>query len=194
MFLKSSVLELLLLITGIVVFISIYRSGSHLINRIKNNSLRNVVNTCFLLLVILTIIINTKLFAFEIYRIPSISMENTLFPGDIILVDKLKYGARLPRSPFEIPWVNLVFYFNDNSKKRINENWWSYKRLKGVEKVKQGDVFVFNSVSNKNDILVKRCVAVAGDTLNIKNAKIYTNNKLYSSLYFEKNNYKFVYP
>lgn len=191
MFSISSILELLIIITGIIVFIFIYRNGFYLINKIKNNILRYVVNTSFLLLIILTIIISIKLFAFDIYKIHSVSMENTLFPEDIILVDKLKYGAKLPRSPFEIPWVNLVFYFNDNAKKRIKENWWSYKRLNGIEKVKQGDVFVFNSVSNKNDILVKRCVAVAGDTLNIKNAKIYTNNKLYSSLDFEKNNYKF---
>jgi len=119
-------------------------------------------------------------------------MENTLFPEDIILVDKLKYGARLPRSPFEIPWVNLVFYFNDNAKKRIKGNRWTYKRISGLEKIKQGDVFVFNSVSNKYNILVKRCVALAGDTLNIKNGRIYTNNKLFTSSNSEKNNYKFI--
>lgn len=191
MFFISSVLELLLLITGSIVFIYIYRKGFCLINKIKNNILRNIVNTCFLLLFILTTIISTKLIVFDIYKIPSVSMENTLFPDDIILVDKLKYGARLPRSPYEIPWVNLVFYFNDNGKKRIKENWWAYKRISGLEKIKQGDVFVFNSVSNKNNILVKRCVALAGDTLNIKSAKVYTNNKLYLSNGFEKNNYKF---
>lgn len=118
-------------------------------------------------------------------------MANTLFPEDIILVDKLKYGPRLPRTPFEIPYVNIFFYLNDNAKKRIKENWWTYRRISGLEKIKQGDIFVFNSVSNKNDILVKRCIALAGDTLNIKNAKVYTNNKLYLSPDFEKNNYKF---
>tara|TARA_R110001583_G_C5632991_1_gene407200 strand:- start:170 stop:1300 length:1131 start_codon:yes stop_codon:yes gene_type:complete len=186
-----SVLELLLLFTGIIVFIFIYRSGFCLINKVKNKILRNLINSFFWLLFILTIIISTKLYALDIYKIPSISMENTLFPEDIILVDKIKYGARLPRSPFEIPWVNLVFYFNDDAKKRIKENWWSYKRISGLEKIKQGDVFVFNSVSDENDILVKRCVALAGDTLNIKNAKVYTNNKVYSSNDFEKNNYNF---
>lgn len=191
MFFRSSTLELLLLITGIIIFIFVYRIGLHLINKIKKNILRKVINTYFLLLFILIIIIITKLFVLDIYKIPSVSMENTLFPEDIILVDKLKYGARTPRSPFEIPWVNLVLYFNENAKKRIKEDRWAYKRITGLEKIKQGDVFVFNSVSNKNDILVKRCVALAGDTLNIKNAKVYTNNKLYLSPDFEKNNYKF---
>ncbi|AMC11877.1 hypothetical protein Lupro_11640 [Lutibacter profundi] len=187
----SSVLELLLLITGSIVFIYIYRTGFYIINKIKNNIVRNVVNTCFLLLFILTTIVSIKLVAFDIYKIPSVSMENTLFPDDIILVDKLKYGARLPRSPYEIPWVNLVFYFNDNGGKRIKENWWTYKRISGLEKIKRGDVFVFNTVSNKYDILVKRCVALAGDTLNIRNGRIYTNNKLFNSLDSEKNNYNF---
>ncbi len=191
MFFKSSVLELLLLITGFVVFIFIYKYGFHLINKIKNNILRSIFNICFLLLFILTIIINIKLFVFDIYRIPSVSMENTLFPEDIILVDKLKYGARLPRSPYEIPWVNIAFYFNENAKKRIKENWWTYKRIPGLEKIEIGDIFVFNAVSNKNDILVKRCVALAGDTLNIKDGRIYTNNKLFNFSDFEKNNYKF---
>lgn len=191
MFFRSSVLELLLFITGIIVFILIFRNGFHIINKIKSNILRKVVNTCFLLIFILIITINAKLFAFDIYKIPSSSMGNTLFPDDIILVDKLKYGARLPRSPFDIPWVNLVFYFNDNAKKRIKENWWKYKRINGIGKVKQGDVIVFNSVSSKYNILVKRCVAIPGDTLTIENAKIYTNNKLYQSLDSEKNNYNF---
>jgi signal peptidase I len=191
MFDRYLIIESLILLTGIFVFIFIYRNGFNLISRIKNKILKNVVNTCFLLLFIFTIIISTKLVAFDIYRIPSVSMENTLFPEDIILVDKLKYGARLPRSPFEIPWVNLVFYFNDTAKKRIKENWWGYKRIIGLEKIKQGDVFVFNSVSSKNNILVKRCVALAGDTLHIINAKIITNNELFSSYDSEKNNYKF---
>lgn len=191
MFLISSVLELLLLILGIIIFIFIYKSGIHLINKIKNKILRNLINTCFLLLFILTIIISTKLFAFDIYKIPSVSMENTLYPEDIILVNKIKYGAKLPCSPYEIPWVNLVFYLNDKRKKTLKENLWPYKRISGLEKIKQGDVFVFNSVSNENDILVKRCVALAGDTIKIENAKVYTNNKLYLSNDFEKNNYKF---
>lgn len=56
-------------------------------------------------------------------------MENLLYPGDVIVVNKLEYGPRLPRSPFEIPWINLAFYMNKEARSRIKENWWDYYRL-----------------------------------------------------------------
>ena len=119
-------------------------------------------------------------------------MNNTLYTNDVIMVNKLKYGPKLPRSPFEIPWVNIAFYFNDNAKERIKENWWDYKRLSGTTTIKQGDVFVFSSTWNKNFTLVKRCVALPGDTLEIKNAEIHTNSTRFIDPNTVKNNYIFV--
>lgn len=139
----------------------------------------------------LIVIVSIKLFVFDIFKIPSSSMENILFSDDVILVNKLNYGARLPRSPFDIPWINIAFYFNDNAKNRTKENWWAYKRLSGTSTIKQGDIFVFNSTWDKNYILVKRCIALPGDILKIKNASIYTNNRLFISPDTEKNNYTF---
>ncbi len=133
----------------------------------------------FISIFFLTIVLSIKIFAFNIFKIPSSSMENQLFSNDIILVNKLTYGPRLPRSPFDIPWVNIAFYFNNNAKKRIKENWWPYKRLSGTTSIKQGEVMVFNSTWDKNFILVKRCMALPGDTLILKNAKVFTNNKLF---------------
>lgn len=118
-------------------------------------------------------------------------MENMLFTEDVILVNKLKYGPRLPRSPFDIPWVNIAFYFNKNAKKRINDNWWGYKRLSGTTTIKQGDIFVFNSTWKKEFVLVKRCLALPSDRLHIKDGKIYTNNNLFTEPNSVKNNYKF---
>lgn len=150
------------------------------------------VKIFFILLFIFFISISIKLFALDVFKVPSSSMENMMFPNDIILVNKLKYGSRLPRSPFDIPWVNIAFYFNDNAKKRIKEDWWDYKRLPGTSTIKQGDVFVFNSVWSKDYILVKRCVALPGDILRIKDGGVYTNNKLFASPNTAKNNYKFI--
>ncbi|WP_155960712.1 signal peptidase I [Flavobacterium daejeonense] len=153
--------------------------------------MKKTVKPVILFLVILSLVIIIRLLVFDIYKIPSSSMENLLYPGDVIVINKLEYGPRLPRSPFDIPWINIAFYFNDKAKKRIKEDWWDYKRVSGTSTIKQGDIFVFNSTWNKNYILVKRCVALPGDTLNIKNAAIYTNNKLFASPDTEKNNYKF---
>ena len=59
---------------------------------------------------IFIVAISARIFLIEIFAIPSGSMENTLLPGDKILVNKLSYGPRMPYSPYEIPWVNLFWF------------------------------------------------------------------------------------
>lgn len=179
------------LIITIVVFILIYKIAFRFISLIKNVFLRKMVKGIFLFVFLLAATIGIKLLAFDIYKIPSSSMENLLYPEDVIVVNKLDYGPRLPRSPFEIPWVNLGFYMNKNARARMKEIWWDYKRLLGTSTIKQGDVFVFNSVWNKDYILIKRCTALPGDTLRIKDGDVYTNRNLFASANTEKNNYKF---
>lgn len=158
---------------------------------IQQTLFKRVVKYSFIFIIFIVVIINLKLIAFDIFKIPSSSMENTLFPNDVIVVNKLKYGPRLPRSPFDIPLVNMAYYFNDTARKRIKEYWWPYKRLSGMTTIKQGDVMVFNSTWRKDFILVKRCVALPGDTLNIKDTKIYTNNNLFTEPNAVRKNYKF---
>ena len=153
--------------------------------------LRKVLSTfCFFFLV-LVVIASIRLSIYDVYKIPSQSMENELFTNDVIVVNKLKYGPRLPRSPFDIPLVNIPFYFNDNAVKRINENWWPYKRLSGTTNIKQGDIFVFNSTWKKSFILVKRCIALPGDTLRINDAAVSTNRINYKEPKTVKKKYKF---
>ncbi|TKG93342.1 S26 family signal peptidase, partial [Puteibacter caeruleilacunae] len=77
--------------------------------------------------------IAVRVFLLEIYGIPSESMEDTLLVGDKIVVSKLNYGPRLPQSPFEIPWINVLFYFNKDARARINDKWWGYDRLTGLD-------------------------------------------------------------
>lgn len=129
----------------------------------------------FILLSLLFALIIIRLLIFDIFKIPSSSMENTLFPKDIIIVTKLKYGPKLPRSPFDIPLLNIVFYFSKNAKARIKENWWSYKRLSGYTSIKNGDILVYENF-RKNYFFVKRCVGIPSDTLYIKNGSVYINN------------------
>jgi signal peptidase I len=106
-------------------------------------------------------------------------MRSTLLPNDIIVVNKLKYGPRLPRSPLEIPIISRAYYFNENVRKKIRDYWWPYKRLSGTDSIKKGDIVVFNSISKKNFFLVKRCVAISGDTLNIKDGIVYNNGEIF---------------
>ena len=98
---------------------------------------------------------------FTTFTIPSDSMAPTLQAGDRILVNKWIMGTRI----FNI-WDAL-----EGKEVKIH-------RLPGVGKVKRNDVLVFNfPYPAKKDSLamdvmlyyVKRCIALPGDTLEIRN-------------------------
>lgn len=131
-----------------------------------------------------------RVFFFEIFAVPSSSMENMLQPGDKILVSKLSYGPRMPASPFEIPWINLVFYLNKEARAAIDSTWYDYKRLNGIGRIKRNNVVVFNLTDNKDSYFVKRCVGLPGETLAIKDGDIYINDKVISSPESVKRKYR----
>jgi len=85
-----------------------------------------------------------RVFLFEAYSIPTSSMEKTLCVGDYIMVSKLRYGPRLPMTPFNIPFTHnsMPFYKNKNS--FISTVQLPYRRLKGINQIKRYDVVVFN--------------------------------------------------
>lgn len=116
-------------------------------------------------------------------------MEQTLFSRDVIWVNKLKYGPRLPRSPYEIPWVNIMLYLNGNSREITKKDDWKYKRLSGTTKIKNGDVLVFD-MFDENMIIVKRCMGIAGDTLKIIDGNVTINRKLFNPSKNISNTYK----
>ncbi len=120
-----------------------------------------------------------RVFFIEIFSIPSGSMEDTLITGDKILVNKLTYGPELPRSPFEIPWINLFFYMNKEARADMDSLWWDSKRLSGYSRIKRGDVMVFRHPTwgRRDNYFVKRCVGLPGDLLQIKDADLKINGE-----------------
>jgi signal peptidase I len=160
-----------------------------------------------------------QLYWFQMFVIPTGSMESTLMTGDYILVNKVAYGPRVPMTPLSFPFVHNTMPLNPE-KASFTTAWQrDYRRLKGNDQVKRGDVVVFNFpegdtvvmempamsyyellrmdefgatpaqrrkhiVDNytiavrpldKKENYIKRCVAVAGDSLVVNDGVVYTN-------------------
>jgi len=122
-----------LFLLGISVFLF---GGLGIPGKMKHYKWLRALGTFFLVFVLAILF---RVFFAEIFAIPSGSMEDTLVPGDKVLVNKLVYGPRLPASPYDIPWVNLVWYLKADAGTNIDSVYWRYRRLKGFSTVKRGD-------------------------------------------------------
>ena len=110
---------------------------------------------------ILAIILRT--FLIQAYKIPSGSMEPTLLIGDHIMVNKIRYGLRMPDSLFglnplagEIPYGHYLFHFAS---------------------VHRGDVVVFVFPQDPTKDFIKRVIGVGGDTVQVKNGQVYPQRR-----------------
>ena len=73
-----------------------------------------------------------RIFLFQVYTVPTDSMNNTYVEGDKVVVNKLAYGARLPITP-------LSFHIG-NTKKYVDWITIPYLRIKGYSDIKNNDV------------------------------------------------------
>jgi signal peptidase I len=135
-----------------------------------------------ILLAFATIII-IRVFFFEAFTIPSPSMEKSLLTGDYVLVSKVSYGPRVPITLFSLPFAHQRMPFTENTRSYLDWIQLPYKRLFGTPDVKRNDVLVFNYPMEEEHPIdqrtyyIKRCVAIAGDTLEIRNGQVYINNQ-----------------
>ncbi len=109
-----------------------------------------------------------KTFVIEAYTIPTGSMEDTLLPGDFLLVTKFTHGATTPRN---IPFTNIALPY------------YQFPRLK---EIKRGDIIVFEYPGDRDELrheeimnYVKRCVGLPGDTIQIVDKILYVNGELF---------------
>lgn len=124
----------------------------------------------------------------EAYTIPTPSMENSLLVGDFLFVSKFHYGTRTTTTPLQVPLTHQKIWFT-NIPSYLEWIKLPQYRLPGFTSVKRNDVVVFNvppkglneNIDYPIDLktnYIKRCVAVAGDTLVIKDRQVYTNGEL----------------
>jgi signal peptidase I len=119
------------------------------------------VKTIFFAILVVMVINGLALASFVV---PTGSMENTVMTGDFLFVNKFKYG---PTTPQVIPFINVPLPF--------------YK-FPAPSEPKKGDVIVFIFPGYRDEVkssefqyYLKRCIATAGDTLQVKKNIVYVN-------------------
>lgn len=127
-----------------------------------------------------------RTFFIEAYTIPTGSMEKSLKVGDFLFVSKANYGARLPITPVAFPLVHHSMPII-GTKAYWDGVQWKYRRLPGFSEIKRNDAVVFNwpmeadepynRPVDKRENYIKRCLAIAGDTLKIINSQVFVNGK-----------------
>ena len=130
---------------------------------------------------------------FQPFVIPTSSLEKTLLVGDFLIVSKVHYGARIPMTTIAAPMVHDTLPLL-NVKSYLPKLELPYMRIPGFEKIERNDIVVFNwpvdtmmnmyytdkyyyKPIDKKTNYVKRCVAVAGDTLEVIDGYVHINGK-----------------
>ncbi|HJW73884.1 MAG TPA: signal peptidase I [Geothrix sp.] len=98
----------------------------------------------------MVLILFFKTFVGQQFKIPSASMRNTLMIGDHLLANKFIFATP------QWSWEESLF------------------PMRGV---KRGDIIVFRYPLDRDQDYVKRCVALAGDTVEMRNKRLYINGK-----------------
>jgi len=101
-----------------------------------------LVGTTFVLFLIL------RTFLLQSFFITSGSMEPTLLPGDVLMVSKASYGAKIPGTSLRLP---------------------------GWDEPSRGEVVIFRPEHDPETDVVKRVIGVPGDTLEMRDRQLYLN-------------------
>jgi len=85
-----------------------------------------------------------RMFIFEMYTIPTSSMEKSLLVGDFLLVSKVSYGPKVPNTPISFPFVHHTLPLTNDTKSFLEWIKLPYYRFPGFTTIKHEDVVVFN--------------------------------------------------
>jgi signal peptidase I len=123
-------------------------------NPIKKNKVKSKIQEyieAIIIAIMIALVVRT--FIIQAYKIPSESMKPTLLIGDHILVNKFIYGVKIP-------------YFR--------------KVLFPITNPQRDDIVVFIYPNDRSKDFIKRVIGLGGDTIEIKNKKMFINGKEHS--------------
>ena len=121
--------------------------------------------------------------AVEAYVIPSESMEHSLLVGDYLFVSKLHYGPITPQTPLQVPLTHQTVPILGGVPSYSDLIQLPTYRFPGFSSVQRNDVVVFHvpheqqRPADLRTFLIKRCIAVAGDTLVIRHGQVFLNGQ-----------------
>lgn len=98
------------------------------------------------------------IFVFQMYVIPTSSMEKSLLVGDYLYVSKVTYGPQIPNTPLSFPFVHHTMPFSQTKKSFSEAIKWPYHRLKGLKQIERNDVVVFNFPAGDTVLLENQSV------------------------------------
>lgn len=129
----------------ITKFFSMYVLVYHKRARARSGTYKVIAEWVEAILFAVVVASIVHILVFQMYVIPSPSMEKSLLVGDYLYVSKLTYGPKMPNTPLSLPLVHNTMPFSKSGAKSYFEAIRRpYKRLAGLKPVKRGDVVVFN--------------------------------------------------
>ncbi len=176
-----------------IYYINYTQNVSHIPDRslVSTTKGGDTVSSLLFAVVVATLV---HTYVIQPYTIPSSSLEKSLLIGDFLFVSKFHYGARTPMTTVAAPMVHDTIPV---IKTKSYSTWpqLPYFRFPGFQKIKNNDIVVFNwprdtlfnmylpadkrydKPIDKKTNYVKRCVGIAGDSLQVKDGIVFINGK-----------------
>ena len=119
----------------------------------------------------LVVMLIVRTLIFDLFRIPTPSMEKSLLVGDYLFVSKLHYGTRTPLT-IGVPFTQIYL-------KGIRL---PHTRFPGFSEVERGDAIVFNFPPEGKPVdrkmhYIKRVVGMPGEELRVQNKVVYVDGE-----------------
>lgn len=119
----------------------------------------------------LVVMLIVRTLLFDLFRIPTPSMEKNLLIGDYLFVSKLNYGTRTPVS-IGIPFTQIYLRGIELP----------FTRLLGFSDVDRGDAIVFNYPPEDKPIdrkmhYIKRVVGLPGEEVEVRDKQVYADGQ-----------------